>query len=88
MFGLLPLVVGECSVFRSDRFVRPCSELLLVSLLMSESSSGEHDEESSSKFEWLRRWCSPELADELLLEPPDELFAAELDLEPCFDFSC
>jgi len=76
-------VLGECSVLRSARLIRPFSELLPS--LITESSSGEHDDESSSRFEWLSKWWSPELAEELLLEPPDELFA---DLEPCLDFSC
>lgn len=79
---LLPLLVGLWSFeSEADRlFKLPTSEptpLLPEPSLIRLSSSGEHELESSSRLEWLSKWCSlPELPEELL-PPFDDL-----------DFSC
>jgi hypothetical protein len=67
--------------------------LPLVSSLISESSSGEHDDESSSRLLWFRRWCwscEPLPTPELLVLPPDDelLPLLVLILALCLDFSC
>lgn len=84
---LLPELVGLWS-FKSEAdrlFKLPTSEptpLLPEPSLIKLSSSGEHELESSSRLEWLSKWCSlPELPEELF-EPPELLPFDDLD------FSC
>ena len=78
-------VLGEWSFRSVLRLFSSVVAPWLFSCLIIESSSGEHEELSSSRFEWLSRWWSlPELPDEL--ELPPELLLPPLD--DCLDFSC
>jgi len=68
-------------------FKLPVLLLLLPLSFIRESSSGEHEDESSSRLEWFRRCCWSPLLE--LLPPDVELLPPLLFIFCCcLDFSC